>query len=110
MADIIPLEQLYLMTLAATFKSLALDTVLQDKSTNGLKDVGRLWLVAPQSTVPHAFVDFQFMDDEFRITVTTRNERTLDRVIKYGEGIDAYLGEVTRFFQAGRISDKRKAA
>jgi hypothetical protein len=106
-ATLIPLEQLYLMALATTAKSLKLDSILQD-----IKDgkTGRLWLVSPGTTVPQAQVAFEFSVDSIKLGVLTRNERELVRVVKYAEGIDGFLEEFTKFMQSGRIAAPRKAA
>ena len=114
-ATLIPLEQLYLMALATTAKSLKLDSILQDltgtfKDGASRRQSGRLWLVSPGTTVPQAQIAFEFATDSIKVGVLTRDERELVRVVKYAEGIDGFLEEFTKFMQAGRIAAPRKAA
>lgn len=103
MAELIPLQQLYLMALAATAKSLKMDTVIQEEPE-------RLWFVSQGSTVPLGMVEFGFGRDSVTFRVATRDERILVETIKYAEGLDAFLPLLAGLFQAGRISDKRSEA
>ena len=111
MAELIPLEQVYLSCLAEAAKSLKMDTVLQELGTpGGAFKPGRLWFVATGSTVPLGMLEFEFGKDSVALNVVTRDERILERAVKYAEGIDAYLQEFVQLFQAGRLADKRSKA
>jgi hypothetical protein len=107
MAEIIPLQQVYLMSLAGAAAGLKMDALLQDF---GDGKHGRLWLT-PQGncTVPLGMLEFKFEHDSVLLRVATRDEQVLERVVKYAEGLDSYLGDFTKLFQAGRIAHRKAA-
>lgn len=103
---IIPLDQLYLLAIVQTMKNEKLDAVLQDFGN----DNGRLWLVRQGSTVPDAYLDFNFGKDSVAFLYTTRGERVLGPVtVKYAEGVDGYLESLTKFMHANRLASPTKS-
>ncbi len=111
-AKIIPLNQLYLTTLAAFFAAEGLQTVQQDLTgagTNG-EEAGRLWFVRAGTTVPDVFVQYRFGVDQVVLGVMTRDERKLDQTVKYAEGLDGFGEELMKFMQANRLAAPKKKA
>src|SRR5271154_3042557 len=106
MSELISLQQVYLMAIAAACKSLKLDCILQDMGN----DTGRLWLAPFGSTVPVAQLGFRFSQDSGGLAIVGRDERRLERVSKFAEGSASFLAACTRFFQAARIAAPKAAA
>jgi hypothetical protein len=105
-AGLMPLEDLYLNTLALLAEGEKLSCIVQQISEGN----GRLWLAPHGSTVPQAQIAFKFDLNGVHLGVLHRDERELVREIRYAEGLDAFLIELRRFMRAGRIADKRGAA
>jgi len=101
MAELIPLQQIYLLAISEACKALHLDCLLQDL---GDGKTGRLWLVHPGRTVAYAQLAFAFDHDDVTLGIITRDERELVRVVKYVEGIEDFIEAMTRFFHAGRLA------
>ena len=100
---IIPLDQMYLLAIVQTANSARLSAVLQDLGN----DAGRLWLTPSESTVPVAQISFKFDIDEVKLGVVSRDERELVRVIRYAEGLDGFLPELSRFLTANLLAAPR---
>lgn len=105
-AQIISLQQLYLLSLCKMFEGEKLAAILQDFGN----DTGRLWLTREGSTVPQAFVEFKFQRDEVALAVMTRDERTKAYIVKYSEGLDATLQDLQKMLRAGLLEHKVKRA
>lgn len=99
-SNIIPLQQLYLSALVQVANGEKLSAVQQD--TGG--DSGRLWLVGDGSTVPHAMIAYKFGLDSVSVGLIHRDERALERAIKYAEGLDGFLEELQKFLRAGKLA------
>lgn len=108
-AKVFPLEQFYLSILTQTINADSLDVLQQDLG-NG---AGRLWCVSKDTTVPVLHLAYRFDVDAVEFQLQTRDGRNLVRVVKYAEGLDAFVEEFQRFLRAGRLPSKvaaRKAA
>ena len=107
-AQIIPLQTLYLGAIVSVANDLALSAVQQHM--NQEQTAGRLWLVAEGTTVPAGMIQYEFREDDVAIGVIDRNQRKDQAIVRYAEGLDGYLENLMKFFQAGRIANKTKSA
>lgn len=99
-AQIVTLQQLYLVTLVQMFKAEKLHAILQDFG----QDAGRLWLTGSEgTTIPQAELMFKFDRDSVALRISTRDERTKDIVVKYAEGLDGAMEQIQKLLRAGRI-------
>lgn len=101
-AKVIPLQQLYLSIIVQAANSDRLDVLQQDID----QATGRLWLVSTGTTIPVAHLAYKFELDSVAFAVETRDERKLGRIVKYAEGLDAFVEELQKFLRANRLAHK----
>jgi hypothetical protein len=106
-AQLIPLQQFYLMAIAAKLQELKVDCIFQDLE-NG--KTGRLFLISGNSTAALATLNFHFEMNGVLFEIDSRDERKLRAEIKYVEGIDGFIADMTKFLNANRLEHKRRAA
>lgn len=105
-ANIIPLQQLYLSVIVQLVNAEKLSAVQQQFS----ETTGRLWLVREGSTVPEIQIAYNFRDDDVTLGIITRDERKLERTVKFAEGLDGFLEDLQKFITANRLAAPKKSA
>lgn len=98
------LQDLYLMTLAAVCEAEKLDAVMQQTG----EGAGRIWLVRKGTTVPHAWIGFKFGVDDVALMVQTRTDRQISEVVQYAGGLDSFLPKVQKILRDGMLADMSK--
>ena len=104
-AKVIPLQQFYLSIIVQAANADHLDVLQQDID----QATGRLWLVSTGTTVPVANIAYKFEIDSVAFAIETRDERKLCRIVKYAEGVDAFVEELQKFLRTNRLAHKRAA-
>jgi hypothetical protein len=107
-AKLIPIEQFYLLSIAAWAESDKMECLLQDRE-NGKS--GRLWLISAtsDSSAPLAHITFCFEENGVTLAVAHRDERIIEpRLVKFAEGIDGFIADLARFFNAGKIAAPKR--
>jgi len=99
------LEQLYLSILIQAIRADRLEPVQQTIDEKN----GRLWFMSTGTTVPLAMLSYQFAIDSVKFEMQTRDERRFSQVVKYAEGFDGFVVELTRFLQAHRLTANASA-
>lgn len=105
-AGVLPLENLYLITIVKMAESEKLGTALQDFGAGA----GRLWLLPANTTTPDHQIEFKFDKDGVALAVASRNEREFNpRIVKYVEGIDGFCKDLQKHLRANLLEHKRAA-
>lgn len=103
---VMPLENLYLITITKIVNNEKLSAVLQDFG----QGAGRLWLIPEGTTVPDHQIEFKFERDAVALAVASRNERTMPaHTVHYAQGIDGFCKELQKHLRAGLLEHKRAA-
>jgi hypothetical protein len=93
------LHDVYLLALQGFAAAIRQDVLLQDLGEGN----GRLWLVPQNSTVPTAQIAFKFGVDGVQLGILTRDEREFTKFVKFSEGLDGFLEQAQKFFDAGLL-------
>lgn len=101
---IIPLQQCYLSILCEIAESAGYQT-LQHEQTN---NVGTLWFTRKETTVPGAWMRYQFDDANCSFKVQTRDDRldgtyAADVTVGYREGLDDFAMRFSKMLTANRL-------
>ncbi len=99
-ANVFGLTTLYLIAIVKILEADKLGAALQEIN----EGTGRLWVLHSDTTVPHAQIAFKFGVDDVVFGVITRDERALNRTVKFAEGIDGFLEELQRFLRANQLA------
>lgn len=105
-AEVFDLTTVYLLVVVSMLKREGFGAAVQEVA----EGTGRLWVMPKNTTVPTSQIAFTFGADDVEFVIITRDEKRLDRKVKYAEGIDGFIEDAQKFLRAGLLAKPKRAA